>query len=260
MAEVRTIADHARARVKRSHWRTYVVLLHTLINSARVVARAQVGHLEREDVEKVLERWTTKIFEVSQLTLVAHGVDNAERAKPCVIISHHASLLDTPCVVASFPGSVRFLSKIELRRVPVFGKAMEAAGVVFVDRRDRKRAITQLERAKRLLVEGYSLWVAAEGTRSRDGRLRSFKKGAFHIALDLDVPILPMWIQGTLDVIPPDQWRSTTGQTVTVAYGEPVSTKGLEAEDIPSLMATVRARMLELARLCGAPPDVDAAP
>lgn len=258
MADVRTIADHSGARVVRSHWRTYLSLLHTLTGSARVVTRAQLGVLERDDVERVLERWTKRLFEISRLTLVAHGVDNAERARPCVILSHHVSLLDIPCVVASFPGSVRFVSKIELRQVPVFGKAMEAAGVIFVDRHNRQQAIEELKRSRRLFIEGYSVWIAAQGTRSRDGRLHAFKKGAFHIALDLDVPILPMWIEGTLDVIPPDQWRSTTGQTVTVAYGEPVSTAGAEVKDIPDLMATVRKRMLDLAKLCGARPDIDA--
>ena len=90
----------------------------------------------------------------------------------------------------------------------------------------------------------------------RDGRLRAFKKGAFHIAVDLGVPIVPTWIQGTLDVIPPDQWKASTGQKVTVAYGEPIETKG---RTIADLLVEVRAAMLKLAHDCGAPADVDAA-
>jgi 1-acyl-sn-glycerol-3-phosphate acyltransferase len=258
MASERTIVDHAGAPVQRSSWRTYLVLLHTLSGSMRIVSRSALGRLEPDDVERVLARWTRHIFEISQLTLVATGVEHVERAKPCVIVGHHESLLDTPCVIASFPGPVRFVGKMELRRVPVFGKAMQDAGIVFVDRDNRNKAISQLDRAKRLLASGTSLWVAAEGTRARDGRLRTFKKGAFHVALELGVPLVPMWIQGTLDVISPDQWRSTTGQRVTVAYGEPVQTRGKTRDDLPELIAEVRARMVQLAKQSGAPADVDA--
>ncbi len=255
----RTIANHSGAPRHPSTWRTYLVLAHTLSGSARIAARAAMGQLERDDVERVLQRWTRHIFDISELTLVATGLDNVAGGGPCVILCNHVSLLDTPCIVASFPGSVRFISKKELRRVPVFGKAMEDAGVVFVDRENREKAIGQLDGAKRLLRDGYALWVAAEGKRSRDGRLHAFKKGAFHVAVELGVPIVPAWIQGTLDVIPPDQWRAWTGQKVTVAYGEKVSTEGKTRDDIPALMDTVRARMLALAYACGAPADVDAA-
>jgi 1-acyl-sn-glycerol-3-phosphate acyltransferase len=224
----------------------------------RLVTRSALGTLDQDAVQGVFRRWYGHIFDISQLTLEAHGVENAARAHPCVIVCNHVSLLDTPCIIASFPGPLGLVGKMELRKVPIFGKAAEDAGVVFVDRDERQKAIGQLERAKQLVAEGRSLWVAAEGKRSRDGRLRAFKKGAFHIALQLNVPILPAWVQGTLDVIPPDQWKSATGQKVTVAYGEPVSTTGKTKDDLPALVAEVRARMLRLAALCGAPPDVDA--
>ena len=259
MTDARTVVDHEGARVRRSRWRTFLVLAHTLSGSLRIATRSAVGRLQPDDVERVLHRWTGHVFDISKLTLVATGVEHVERAKPCVIVGHLVSLLDTPCVIGSFPGPVRFVSKMELRHVPVFGKAMEDAGIVFVDRKNLARAITQLESAKELIGQGTSLWVAAEGTRSRDGRLRTLKKGAFHIPIEPGVPLVPVWIQGTLDVIPPDQWKSSTGQRVTVAYGEPVETKGCTREDIPRLIETVRARMVALARGCGAPPDIDAA-
>ena len=255
----RTLVDHRGPRVTSSHWRTYLVLAHTLSGSMQIVARATLGRLGRSDVDRVLHRWCEHIFEISELALVVRGRENVEGADgaslgPCVLLSNHVSLLDTPCIVASYPGSVRFVGKIELRRVPVFGKAMQDAGIVFVDRENRSKAIGQLEQAKLLLADGYALWVAAEGKRSRDGRLRAFKKGAFHIAVDLGVPIVPTWIQGTLDVIPPDQWKASTGQRITVAYGAPIATS---KRAIPELLVEVRAAMLALARDCGAPADVD---
>lgn len=260
MTDVLTLVDHRGAPAESSSWRTYLVLAHTLGGSARIVVRSTIGRLAPENVEDVLRRWTKHVFDISKVTLVVRGRERVERTGPCVMIGNHVSLLDTPCIVASYPGAVRFVAKIELRRVPVFGKALEDAGVVFVNRENRALAIRQLAGARELLVKGTSLWVAAEGSRSRDGRLHAFKKGAFHLAVDLAVPLVPTWIQGTLDVIPPDQWRSRTGQTVTVAYGEPIPTTGMTREDLPALMKRARQHMLELAHACGAPPEIDAAP
>jgi 1-acyl-sn-glycerol-3-phosphate acyltransferase len=255
---IKTIIDHSGARVSESNWRTYLVLAHTLSGSAKIVGRSALGRLDDDDVERVIKRWTNHIFNISKATLVAHGLENVSADKPCVMVGHHTSLLDTPCVLATYPGRVRFISKKELRAVPVFGKAMEDAGIVFVDRKNLEKAISQLENAKRIVREGYALWVAAEGTRARDGRLRTLKKGPFHIAIELQVPIVPSWIQGTLDVIRPDQWKAKTGQTVHVAYGEPIPTTGMTKEDIPDVIPKVRAKLLELAKECGAPANVDA--
>jgi 1-acyl-sn-glycerol-3-phosphate acyltransferase len=254
----RVLVDHRDDRSVSSYWRTYLVLAHTLSGSARIVSRAALGALRPRDVDRVVKRWTDHIFEISKLRLVVKGLENVDGGAPCVMIGHHTSLLDTPCIAASFPGTVRFISKKELRRVPVFGKAMEEAGIVFVDRENLGKAIAQLDGAKTLLQNGTALWVAAEGKRSRDGRLRALKKGAFHIAIDLQVPLVPNWIQGALDVIPPDQWKAQTSQTVTIAYGEPIPTAGKTKDDIPALVEKVRAAMLDLARACGAPANIDA--
>ncbi len=259
MAEEQTVVDHQGARAVRTSWRTYLVLAHTLRSSAAVVVRSLSGRLSPERAETIMQRWADGIFAVAKVTLRARGRERLERGRAYVLLSNHVSLLDTPCVLGTFPGVLRFLSKIELRSVPVFGAAMEKIGVVFVDRKNLSRAIDQLEAAKALVGRGVSLWVAAEGTRSRDGRLYPFKKGGFHVAISLGAPIVPVWIQGTLDVIPPDQWGSVTGQTVTVSYGEPIPTEGKTTDDIPALMRETRAAMLEMARAAGARDDVDAA-
>ena len=157
-----------------------------------------------------------------------------------MLLSNHTSLLDIPAVCATFPGSVRFVAKAELRRVPVFGRAMAEAGVLFVNRGDRTQAIQALSGANALIEKGESLWIAAEGGRSRDGSLGPFKKGPFHVALDLGVPLLPTWIEGTRAVIPAGSLVSVTGQRVHVRYGEPIETADLLAADLPELMARSR--------------------
>jgi 1-acyl-sn-glycerol-3-phosphate acyltransferase len=255
-----TFVDHRGAPVRHGSLRTYLVLAHTLSASAKVAGRDAIGRLNVEKADRIIDDWCDRIFNVSELTLEARGVEGLDPSQPYVLLCNHVSLLDTPCVFRTFPGTVRMVSKKELRRVPVFGKALESAGIVFVDRENREKAIKQLDAAKDLLASGISLWVAAEGRRSRDGRLHAFKKGGFHVALQLGVPIVPAYIHGTLDVIPPDQWGAVTGQTVRVAYGAPVPTEGKTRDDLPELMTTVRRSMLQLAEAAGAPSDVDAAP
>jgi len=244
--------------VQQTHWRTYLVFAHTFWNSLRVVSSATRGSLTPEEVDERIQTWCRHVFRVSYTALGADGLDRVD-GSASVLLSNHVSLLDIPAVCATWPGRVRFVAKQELRKVPAFGSAMASAGIVFVDRSNREKAIEQLKAARELLEDGTSLWISAEGGRSRDGRLHPFKKGGFHVALDLRVPIVPVWIQGTLDVIPPDQFASVTDQVVTVRYGHPIPTDGCTRADIPRLMAEARAAMLELAAQAGAPDDVDAA-
>ncbi len=218
--------------MEQTRWRTLAVFAHTLSCSARIVAG--------QGVDPVLERWCGHVFGVSRTSLSAEGLDRFEHGKPYVLLSTHSSLLDIPSVCATFPGSVRFVAKAELRRVPIFGRAMAKAGILFVDRKNRAQAIEALSRADALVENGLSLWIAAEGGRSRDGTLGPFKKGPFHVALDLGVPLLPTWIDGTHTVIAAGSLRSLTGQHVHVSYGAPIETAGLGVDDLPDLMARSR--------------------
>ncbi len=232
--------DHRNAPVERTNWRTLAVFAHTFSCSARVVARASIGALEPEHVDAVVQRWCDHVFRLSRASLSAEGEAAIDPSRPYVLLSNHRSLLDIPAVCSTFPGRVRFVAKAELRKVPMFGAAMQQAGIIFVDRTDRARAIEALKAASGLATGGTSLWIAAEGGRSRDGTLGPFKKGPFHTALQLQVPILPVWIEGTDDVIPAGELASITGQHVHVRYGTPIETKGHTAADIPALMAQSR--------------------
>jgi 1-acyl-sn-glycerol-3-phosphate acyltransferase len=235
--------DHRNAAVERTTWRTLAVFAHTFSCSARVVARAASGDLSPEHVDAIVDRWCGHVFRLSKASLSAEGEDAIDATRPYVLLSNHRSLLDIPAVCTTFPGRVRFVAKAELRSVPMFGAAMAQSGIIFVDRKDRKRAIEALQAASALTESGTSLWIAAEGGRSRDGVLGPFKKGPFHTALQLKVPLLPVWIEGTDDVIPAGELASITGQHVHVRYGSPIETDGCTADDIPALMAASREAM-----------------
>src|SRR5688572_33148613 len=109
-------------------------------------------------------------------------------------------------MMAAVPGSVRMVMKEELTRVPLWGPALVASGFIPIDRKNRDKAIAQLEKAKHILQQGVNVWISPEGTRSRDGSLHAFKKGGFHVARDLGVPIVPAWIEGAQQISKPDQF------------------------------------------------------
>lgn len=252
---IRTFVDHGPTSVEATRWRTLAVFAHTFSCSSRVVARAAAGRLSRQQVDAIVDRWCGHVFRLSRTSLTAEGLDRFEHGRPYVLLSNHSSLLDIPSVCTTFPGSVRFVAKAELRRVPMFGRAMAASGILFVDRRNRAQAIEALSHAGELVADGVSVWIAAEGGRSRDGTLGPFKKGPFHVALDLGVPLLPTWVDGANTVIPAGSLVSLTGQRVHVAYGTPIPTEGLGKADLPDLMARSRAALEALAQGVSARPQ-----
>ena len=135
------------------------------------------------------------------------------------------------------------VTKKELFRVPVWGKAMRQSGFIEIDRKNRERAIESLRAAKATLLTGVHVWIAPEGSRSRDGTMLPFKKGGFMTALDSDTRILPVGIAGTRDVLPADELKSRTDQTVAVVIGAPIDVAG---KDRDALMAETRATLERL--------------
>lgn len=129
--------------------------------------------------------------------------------RPAVFVGNHTSLLDPPLVIATLPSRPVFLVKKELAYVPVLGWIIWLAGFIFIDRSSRRSSLASLKNAARRIREGQSLAAFPEGTRSRDGRLLPFKKGAFALALESGVPVVPLGIRGGRDVLPKGTWRVT---------------------------------------------------
>ena len=134
------------------------------------------------------------------------------------------------------PCPIRFLAKKELFRIPILAPAMRAIGIVEVDRSARSAIHEQVNRqARELVASGRSLIIYPEGTRSRDGELRPFKKGAFTMAVAGGIPILPVTIAGTYRAWPPGQLLVPGGRTITAVIDPPIETAGMKREDVTRL-------------------------
>jgi 1-acyl-sn-glycerol-3-phosphate acyltransferase len=159
-------------------------------------------------------------------------------------MSNHQSHYDVPVLYSVFGGTVRMIAKVELFKIPVFGKAMRHAGFIAIDRSNRESAIANLAAAKKALAEGTSIWIAPEGTRSPTGEIGTFKKGGFNVAFDVGADILPVTVQGTRNVLPAQGVLSAHDVAVRVTVHKALPTTGYPGERraaIDALMADVRA-------------------
>jgi 1-acyl-sn-glycerol-3-phosphate acyltransferase len=153
-------------------------------------------------------------------------------------MSNHQSHLDIPVLYATLPSpTIRMLAKTELFRIPLWGRGLRAAEFIEVDRGNHTRAIQSIEHAASLVRDGVSIYLAPEGTRSRDGRIGPLKKGGFHLALGTHTPIIPVAVSGTLAILPRGSRAMQTGRTVRVRIGAPIPVEG---RDLDSLMNEVR--------------------
>lgn len=215
----------------------------TLRASVEVLARNAAGRLSSDEVDQLFARWRHRVLDAAQVQLEVRGREHVKAGQAYVVMFNHRSHVDIPVLLEAFPQRLRGVSKAELGRVPVWGPAMRALGFVFIDRGSRQRAIQQLEAAKDLLRQGTSVFVAPEGTRSRDGTLLPFKKGGFHLARDLQVPIVPVWIEGTAAIMRPKSFAILPGQHVTATLGAPIASD----IEVGPLAERVRAAMVAMA-------------
>ncbi len=128
------------------------------------------------------------------------GKDNVEEKKSYVIVANHQTGFDIFLLYAYLPLDFRWMMKKELRKVPFIGLASEKVGHIFLDRSSPRAALESLQEAKLKLVDGTSVLIFPEGTRSRSSEMRNFKKGAFKLALDLELDILPITIQNSYKI------------------------------------------------------------
>jgi 1-acyl-sn-glycerol-3-phosphate acyltransferase len=166
--------------------------------------------------------------------------DIQEGRQPVIFMSNHESQMDPPILVAALPVPAVFIAKQELKYVPFIGWAGWAAGVIFIDRGDRERAIRSIREAAEQIRGGKNVVIFPEGTRSRTGQMLPFKKGGFALALEAGVPIVPMATVGGYKVLASGSLRIRPGR-YTLLIGEPVHPA--DHADRESLLSEVRSRI-----------------
>ena len=163
------------------------------------------------------------------------GLEKLDPKKSYVIAANHQSIYDIFVVYGWLPMIFKWVMKAELRKIPLVGKACESAGHIFIDRKNPMAAKKSLDKAEAQLRNGVSVVVFPEGTRTYTGQMGKFKKGAFRMATDLHLPIVPVTLRGCFERLPRNGFIITPG-TIEMIVHEPVEVEGYEHEKQPELM------------------------
>lgn len=173
------------------------------------------------------------------------GLENLREGENYVFASNHRSYLDTATLFAYTGRRVGLVAKKELLKVPIMGVGMGFVNVIAIDRSNPEKAMQSMRKAREVLEEGYSFGVFAEGTRAMPHELLPFKKGAFHLALQTEAPIVPVAIKNTDWMMGKKQGVAYPG-TIEMVLLPPIKTKGLTADaDLIDLMRSVRTNIMK---------------
>lgn len=185
--------------------------------------------------------WARWILAVCGIHVDLEGVEHVDPTRPYVIISNHLSNFDIWTTLAAVPLNIRFIAKKELLRLPIFGQALALSDHIIIDRSNPEAAITKInERVASQIDDGFCILFYAEGTRSRDGKVHSFKKGGVTLALRTGLPIVPMTVSGTRKFLPRSRVIIRPAGRVKIALDRPIETNDYTLEQRDALNERVR--------------------
>lgn len=226
-------------RVLKTVWILFWAILLTLILFLPIVVAALIG--KRGDAAfQGTQIYAWCILKACGIRLRVSGREHIRPGERYVILSNHASYFDPPALVLALGLQYRWVIKKELRKVPLFGLALETSRNLFIDRSKGSDALESIKQGVAQLPDGTSILLFPEGTRSWDGRLLPFKRGGFVIARDGGLPILPVTIRGSHDRLPKGHAAFSSGD-IHIVIHPPVTVgdKSLETlmEEVKSTIA-----------------------
>jgi len=190
-------------------------------------------------VFSIARLWGRIMLFLTSVEVDVQGRENVIYGKSQIFMSNHQSGFDIFVLLAYIPRYFAWIAKKELFRIPFFGRALRRLGAIEIDRQNVVRAMHSIDDAARTIREGKSVMTFPEGTRSRDGHIQPFKKGVFHLALKSGVPIVPITLIGTREIMPKKSLRVTPGK-VTLIIHEPVFLGDYSEATVDQLIERVR--------------------
>lgn len=169
------------------------------------------------------------------------GAENIPKGQPVIFAANHQSTLDIPAMFGCLPVQFRIMAKQVLFLIPFLGWHLYLSGNIPIDRKDARKAFGSVYKATARIKKGISILVFLEGTRSRDGKIHRFKRGSFTLARKLGVPLVPIAIRGTFELMPADAWTSKSGDVhVDIFPPMQVPAEG----DLNAVMKEVREKLV----------------
>lgn len=199
-----------------------------------------------EFMMKTARVWARSLLAIAGVRVKVEGLENLTPGASYVFASNHLSYMDTPVILTHIPADFRFMAKDGLFKIPLLGTHLGQAGHIPVPREDPRAAVkTMTVAANSIRTRNISLLIFPEGGRSHDGVLHPFKDGAAYIAIKAGVPVVPLAISGTREILAMHSATFHRGH-VTLRIGDPIPTDGLTLHDRKSITETARVTVLAL--------------
>jgi 1-acyl-sn-glycerol-3-phosphate acyltransferase len=225
----------------RTVWLVIVALFVTIPLSSATILVAMFRSTSPA-IDWIMRTWGRFLVQAAGIDL---RVENGERIDPkqrYILVANHYSYLDIPCIVAAIPQPIRFMAKVSLFKIPIFGWSLGRAGFIPIDRKDRRTAVKSFDLAAERIRKGNTIVIFPEEGRSNTRAMRPFQRGAFLLALKSEKTIVPMAIDSTFDVFPVGAKRVTPGR-VTIRVGTPIETAGRSLRDKNALLEEARTQV-----------------
>ncbi|MFO7785862.1 MAG: lysophospholipid acyltransferase family protein [Thermodesulfobacteriota bacterium] len=210
--------------------------LHTLVFCALAMPLMLFDRTGRIIHRMIAVPWARIIVRACGVRVDVLGQENIDTRVPRIYLTNHQSFFDIFTLLASLPVDFKFLLKQELMRIPVLGFTMKRARYIAIDRSNPRKAVQSMNEAAERIKAGTSVVVFPEGTRSEDGRLQSFKRGGFLLALKSGCELVPVTIDGSNRVAPKGSLRIRPGR-ISMTIGKPISLDGYSKKNVDELMA-----------------------
>jgi 1-acyl-sn-glycerol-3-phosphate acyltransferase len=242
--------------VLRALWMIFWIFWGTVVIGGSAILMALFG-VRGPVYVRMTRAWARIALWSSGSRAVLHGLENVVPGEPFILVANHVSWFDIFAIAARLPVDYHFVAKKELEKIPVFGLAWRVAGHISIDRANRESAARSLRKAGQQMREQKSVVVIfAEGTRSRTGRLQPFKKGAFVLAAETGIPIIPTVVTGSFDIMRPDTFVVRPA-TIHVYFEPAIPSQGV---GVDALMERTRAVFVQRLGEAEALPPADAGP
>ncbi|HYK02468.1 MAG TPA: lysophospholipid acyltransferase family protein [Thermoanaerobaculia bacterium] len=233
----------------RTVWVAVAAVLVTIPLAMATIAVAMVRSTSPL-IDRIVRLWGKLIVAAAGIELATENVERLDPAKRYILVANHYSYLDIPCIVAAIPQPIRFMAKVSLFKVPIFGWAIGRAGFIPIDRKNRRTAVKSFDLAADRIRKGNTIVVFPEEGRSRERTMRPFQRGAFLLAIKSEKTIVPLAVDSTYDVFPVGAKRVKPGR-VTIRVGTPIETANLKLKAKETLLTESRTQIETM--LFGAP-------
>ena len=219
-------------------WTSFFGLLGIFASTFEPNKGKTLGHCAR--------LWGKFILFFTGVRYSVKGLENLDPKGPYIFACNHASGYDVPLAFAGLPYWLISIAKIELKSVFILGWVMETAGHIFVDRKRSENAVASLEKSKESLIKNpRSILLFPEGTRTLDGELGFFKRGGLMLSLDTGIPVVPVGLVGTFDMLKKGTW-SFKNQPLEIRIGDPIHPKTFSNDSKNSLAKYVKSQVNNL--------------